>query len=186
MLNSGNTHIKMIKSSKLIWYWLLGGIFILGVIGSIFSKPSEATPNNQSVSTKPISEVKSSSQQKAEYQIVKRVVDGDTVELEDGEKVRTQKLGLWADNACVEPKVELESKPKDQTQAIIPETNPQEQVEPVTPETTLKPSTTGVIKKSVNDICHAPGTTYYDRTKNFTPYDTIEECLASGGRLPLR
>src|SRR3990167_4981804 len=78
----------MIKSSKSIWYWLLGGIFILGVIGSVFSKPSEATLNNQSASTKPVSEVKSSSQQKAEYQIVKRVVDGDTVELERGEKVR--------------------------------------------------------------------------------------------------
>lgn len=42
----------------------------------------------------------------------------------------------------------------------------------------------GVVKKSTNDICHTPGTKYYDKTKNFTPYNTVDECLASGGRLP--
>jgi hypothetical protein len=47
-------------------------------------------------------------------------------------------------------------------------------------------ATTGVVKKSTSDICHAPGTTYYDRTKNFTPYDTVQACLDSGGRLPKR
>jgi len=41
-----------------------------------------------------------------------------------------------------------------------------------------------VVKKSTSDICHAPATTYYDRTTNFTAYDTLDECLASGGRLP--
>lgn len=40
------------------------------------------------------------------------------------------------------------------------------------------------VKKSKSSICHAPGTEYYSRTKNFTPYDTIDQCLASGGRLP--
>lgn len=40
------------------------------------------------------------------------------------------------------------------------------------------------VKKSKLDICHAQGTQYYSRTKNFTPYDTLEQCLASGGRLP--
>lgn len=41
-----------------------------------------------------------------------------------------------------------------------------------------------ITKKSKSSICHAPGTEYYSRTKNFTPYDTLEQCLASGGRLP--
>jgi micrococcal nuclease len=45
-------------------------------------------------------------------------------------------------------------------------------------------SSDGVVKKSRSDICHAPGTTYYSRTTNFTPYDTLDACLASGGRLP--
>lgn len=41
-----------------------------------------------------------------------------------------------------------------------------------------------ITKKSKSAICHAPGTEYYSRTKNFTPYDTLDQCLASGGRLP--
>jgi hypothetical protein len=44
----------------------------------------------------------------------------------------------------------------------------------------------GVIKKSQNEICHAPGTTYYEQTVRFTSYQTTDECLASGGRLPKR
>ena len=43
-----------------------------------------------------------------------------------------------------------------------------------------------VVKKSSTGICHAPGTTYYAKTKNFTAYDSIQGCLDSGGRLPLR
>jgi hypothetical protein len=40
------------------------------------------------------------------------------------------------------------------------------------------------IKKSNTDICHKEGTNFYKNTKNFTPYDSIDECLNSGGRLP--
>ncbi len=40
------------------------------------------------------------------------------------------------------------------------------------------------VKKSTSSICHAPGTTYYAKTKNFVPYNTVDECLNSGGRLP--
>ena len=42
----------------------------------------------------------------------------------------------------------------------------------------------GPVKMSKSGICHAPGTSYYNRTKTFFPFDTIEECLAAGGRLP--
>lgn len=48
------------------------------------------------------------------------------------------------------------------------------------------PSISGVVKKSVNDICHEPGSTYYNRTIHYTSYSTLADCLASGGRLPLR
>lgn len=41
-------------------------------------------------------------------------------------------------------------------------------------------------KKSSTGICHAKGSTYYAKTKNFTSYSTIDECLKSGGRLPKR
>ena len=40
------------------------------------------------------------------------------------------------------------------------------------------------VKKSKNDICHDKSSRSYKRTKNYTPYETIKECLASGGRLP--
>tara|TARA_R100001129_G_scaffold7775_1_gene5684 strand:- start:501 stop:1232 length:732 start_codon:yes stop_codon:yes gene_type:complete len=41
-----------------------------------------------------------------------------------------------------------------------------------------------VIKKSNSGICHAEDSRWYSRTKNFTPYDTLDACLKSGGRLP--
>ena len=40
------------------------------------------------------------------------------------------------------------------------------------------------VKMSNSGICHAPNTTYYEQTKNFTPYKTLDECLKSGGRMP--
>ncbi len=42
----------------------------------------------------------------------------------------------------------------------------------------------GPVKKSSNDVCHAPGSSTYQSVKYFTPYDSLEACLASGGRLP--
>ena len=44
----------------------------------------------------------------------------------------------------------------------------------------LKPK----VKKSTSNICHIENSTYYYRTKNYKKYNTIEECLKSGGRLP--
>ena len=43
-----------------------------------------------------------------------------------------------------------------------------------------------VVKLSKSDICHAPDSPSYNRTKNFTPYDNISECLNSGplARIP--
>jgi hypothetical protein len=40
------------------------------------------------------------------------------------------------------------------------------------------------VKMSSSGICHAPNTTYYEQTKNFTPYKTLDECLKAGGRMP--
>ncbi len=38
------------------------------------------------------------------------------------------------------------------------------------------------VKKSNNNICHPKGGEYYSRTKNYRPYQTMEECMKSGGR----
>lgn len=43
---------------------------------------------------------------------------------------------------------------------------------------------TNVVKKSLSGICHIPNSTYFTRTKNYTPFKTLDECLKSGGRLP--
>jgi hypothetical protein len=40
------------------------------------------------------------------------------------------------------------------------------------------------VKMSSSGICHAQGTTYYNQTKKFTAYKTLDECLKSGGRMP--
>jgi hypothetical protein len=40
------------------------------------------------------------------------------------------------------------------------------------------------VKKSSSGICHDETSSSYNRTKNFTPYDNISACIASGGRLP--
>ena len=44
----------------------------------------------------------------------------------------------------------------------------------------------GMVKKSTSGICHCPGGQFYERMSNFIPFDTIDACLASGGREPQR
>mgnify|MGYP005819927329 FL=1 len=41
-----------------------------------------------------------------------------------------------------------------------------------------------VIKKSNSGICHPPQSSYYERTKNFRSFESLQACLDSGGRLP--
>nr|WP_244264450.1 HNH endonuclease family protein [Marinobacter algicola] len=41
-----------------------------------------------------------------------------------------------------------------------------------------------LVKKTKSGICHPPASSYYDRTKNYKPFNSVESCLAAGGRLP--
>ena len=43
-----------------------------------------------------------------------------------------------------------------------------------------------VVKKTSSDICHPPASPYYERTQDFDPFDTVDGCVTSGGRLPER
>ena len=43
-----------------------------------------------------------------------------------------------------------------------------------------------LVKKSKTGICHKAGTRYYDQTKYFENYSSIQDCIKSGGRLPKR
>lgn len=41
-----------------------------------------------------------------------------------------------------------------------------------------------LIKKSNSGLCHPPESAWYDHTKSYTGFDSLQACLASGGRLP--
>ena len=40
------------------------------------------------------------------------------------------------------------------------------------------------VKKSSSGICHKKGSQYYQQTESYLSFNTIKECLESGGRLP--
>ena len=43
-----------------------------------------------------------------------------------------------------------------------------------------------VIKKSKSGICHVIAGQYYARTKHFTAFKTMQDCIKSGGRAAKR
>ena len=45
-------------------------------------------------------------------------------------------------------------------------------------------STEPEVKKSSTGICHAKGTRYYSSTLKYTAFNSVSDCLNSGGRLP--
>ena len=42
------------------------------------------------------------------------------------------------------------------------------------------------VKKSKTGICHEYGSKYYEQTKHFKVFQSLDECVESGGRLPKR
>lgn len=38
------------------------------------------------------------------------------------------------------------------------------------------------VKKSQSGVCHGQDSVHYERTEKFIPYDSMEDCLTSGGR----
>jgi len=101
-------------------------------------------------------------------------------------KAREEKKGLWSEACEIKPQTSSVT-----PNYVAPSVAPAPAIGGGAP-ITQKSTTTNevfsgvVVKKSSTGICHAPGTTYYSKTKNFTPYDTVQDCLDSGGRLPLR
>ena len=53
---------------------------------------------------------------------------------------------------------------------------------PVPPWEWRKGPAEGPVKRSRSDICHEPGSPYYQSVRKFTPYASLEDCLANGGR----
>lgn len=85
------------------------------------------------------------------------------------------------------PKVEVNSEPVKEAETT-PAPIPTATIAPTVTQTPVVEGATssGVVKMSSSGICHAPGTTYYDRTTNYTPYNSIDACISAGGRLPLK
>ena len=46
------------------------------------------------------------------------------------------------------------------------------------------PAASPIVKKSDSGICHDSKSPSYERTKKFTEFKTMEECLKSGGKQP--
>lgn len=57
-------------------------------------------------------------------------------------------------------------------------------MKPVSASNASATPTTAPVKLSRSGICHAPSSQYYARTTNFTAYNSLDECLHAGGRLP--
>jgi micrococcal nuclease len=87
-------------------------------------------------------------------------------------QAREQSKGLWSSNTCNGDTTKPADSLVTTTSTTTPITNQENTSEPQ-------------VKKSTTGICHEKGiSAYYKNTKNFTPYDTIADCLSSGGRLP--
>lgn len=57
--------------------------------------------------------------------------------------------------------------------------------QPQKAENTITPKPTKLlVKMSSSGVCHSPSSSWYNRTKNYTTYQSIESCIANGGRLP--
>jgi len=48
-----------------------------------------------------------------------------------------------------------------------------------------QPTAEPAVKKSRQDICHDRDSMFYEQTKYFQPFDSMQACLDSGGRQPL-
>lgn len=73
---------------------------------------------------------------------------------------------------------------------VNPHTGKAGTIEPYNYSNTAKNTTdtktivTEAVKKSSTGICHSKGGTYYEQTKNYTAYQSMDECIKSGGRPP--
>lgn len=95
------------------------------------------------------------------------------IEFQNAEKyARENKLGLWADNVCVNTKSTNNNSQTSVDSHQVPINEITQTLEDL------------LVKKSSTGICHEKRGTYYEKTKNFIAYESIESCLNSGGRLP--
>jgi endonuclease YncB( thermonuclease family) len=79
---------------------------------------------------------------------------------------RSQQIGLWHNASAIEPRIWRRSRNQATNQGD------------------LAVDTQGFVKKSRSNICHVNESKYYARVKHFQRFETLNDCLAAGGRLP--
>ncbi|NKD58170.1 thermonuclease family protein [Haematospirillum jordaniae] len=93
---------------------------------------------------------------------------------------RQTRLAIWSDSNPIPP---WEYRRGGNASAQLPNYGNPTATEP---SAIAQGVVSGSVKMSRSGICHAPGTTYYSKTRHYTPYDTLDACLQAGGRLPKR
>jgi len=106
-------------------------------------------------------------------------------------EARENNRGLWSAETCAGDTTQVASASGSSQETVQSNTALVALAASDSEQTTTDNTTTNNIsgpqvKKSTSDICHEKGTTYYERTTNYEAFDSIEDCLASGGRLPKR
>lgn len=181
-------------------------VFIGTALTGCTSSPSESPTQVQTLTPAPVVETKTEIKQEAVLFATKEestdtLYEGDekvTQEGKDGVRTLTY-LVTYTDNLETARELENEMVTTEPIEKIV-QKGTQKRPAPMsssTPKSSTgssidtgnlsgSSSTGGTVKMSTSGICHAPGTTYYDRTENFTPYTSLQACLDAGGRLPKR
>lgn len=75
--------------------------------------------------------------------------------------------------------------PINSTKPINSQNNTASNIQDTTNVPPYNPSSS-IVKKSKNNICHDSNSRSYVQTKIFTAFSTLQSCLNSGGKLPLK
>lgn len=98
-----------------------------------------------------------------------------------GRIAREQSRGLWASATCNGDPTQP-AKDNTKISPIITVVNPTQNQTNQNVEPKIEGDKGAVIKTTSSGRCHKSGSTGYNSTKTYTSYDTMEACIASGGK----
>jgi hypothetical protein len=178
--------------SKAAKFWIVLGAAFIGLTAiGVAATPSQQPNNSESVET-PV--VKNEPQTEVKTETRTEPIPFTTSTVDDPNlaqgTVKTTVEGVNGVKTLVTEVTYVDG--KETSRVVKPEVITTQPVNKVVVRGTYvapappKQNSSGVVKLSVNGICHAPGTTYYNQTKNYTGYPSLQACLDAGGRMPKR